>query len=104
MNYIYNYYVFYLRPKATNNFFPKTIFKSIKKAYKEEKTRHWIFTTKTTIYKTFIPSFKHPPIYIKERATLKRYQEPSYLKYYLKKTKEWHQIKNKNNKIITIQT
>ena len=37
MNYIYNYYIFYLRFKTINNFFPKTIFRSIKKAYKEEK-------------------------------------------------------------------
>ncbi len=73
MNYIYNYYTFYLKPKATNNFFFKTIFKPIKKTYRKEEIRHWILTTKTTIYKTFIPSSKHPPIYIKERATLEKY-------------------------------
>ena len=33
MNYIYNCYRFYLRPKIINNFFFKTIFKFIKKVY-----------------------------------------------------------------------
>ena len=40
MNYIYDYYVFHLEPKVINNFFFKTIFKSIKKVYREEKTRY----------------------------------------------------------------
>ncbi len=72
MNCIYDYYVFYLRFKATNNFFFKVIFKVIKKVYKEKETRYWILTTKTTIYKTFILSLKHLPIYIKKEAILKR--------------------------------
>ena len=72
MIYIYNYCAFYLRSKTTNNFFLKTIFKLIKKTYKEEKTRYWIFIIKTTIYKTFTPSLERPPIYIKEKAILKR--------------------------------
>jgi len=88
MNYIYNYCVFYLRPKTTNNFFPKAIFKPIKKVYIKEKTRYWIFTIRITIYKTFISSSEHPLIYIKERATLERCQEPSYLEHYLEKVKE----------------
>ncbi len=73
MNCIYNYCIFYLKPKATNNFFFKTIFKPIKKTYKEEKTKHWIFIIKTTIYKTFILSFEYPSIYIKEETILERY-------------------------------
>ncbi len=72
MNYIYNYYILHLRSKATNNFFSKTMFKPIKKTYKEEETRHWIFTIKTTIYSTFILLLEHPPIYIKEEVILKR--------------------------------
>ncbi len=40
MNYIYNYYIFYLGFKVINNFFFKTIFKPIKKIYKEKETRH----------------------------------------------------------------
>jgi len=40
MNCIYNYYIFHLRFKAINNFFFKTIFKLIKKTYKEKETRH----------------------------------------------------------------
>ncbi len=73
MNCIYNYYIFHLRSKAINNFFFKTIFGSIKKIYREKETRHWIFTTKTAIYKIFILSLEYPPIYIKEEAILERY-------------------------------
>ena len=40
INCIYNYYTFYLRFKVINNFFFKTMFKLIKKMYKEEKTRY----------------------------------------------------------------
>ncbi len=40
INYIYDYYTLYLRSKAINNFFLKTIFKPIKKTYKKEKTRY----------------------------------------------------------------
>ena len=40
INYIYNYYAFYLEPKAINNFFFKVIFRFIKKMYKEEETRY----------------------------------------------------------------
>ncbi len=72
MNYIYNYYVFYLKFKTTNNFFFRIIFKFIKKVYREKEMRHWIFTIKTTIYRTFILSFEYLPIYIKEGAILKR--------------------------------
>ena len=72
MNCIYDYYIFYLKSKAIYNFFFKTIFKLIKKMYKEEKIRYWIFIIKITIYKTFILSFKHPPIYIKDETILKR--------------------------------
>ncbi len=53
INYIYNYYVFYLRLKTINNFFFKTIFRFIKKVYREEETRHQIFTIRTTKYGTF---------------------------------------------------
>ncbi len=60
----------------------------MKKTYKEKETRYWILTTKTTIYRTFIPLLEHPPIYIKEGAILKGYQKPSYLEYYLEKAKE----------------
>ncbi len=88
MNYIYNYYIFHLKPKATNNFFSKTIFKLIKKIYKEKKTRCQIFTTRTTIYRTFTLSFEYPSIYIKEKTTLKRYQKSSCLEHYLKKAKK----------------
>ncbi len=73
MNYIYNYYVFYLESKIIYNFFSKVIFKLIKKTYKEEETRYQIFTIKTTIYKIFVSSFEHPPIYIKKEVTLERY-------------------------------
>ncbi len=73
MNYIYNYYTFYLEFKVINNFFFKAIFKSIKKTYKKEETRHWIFTIGITMYKTFISSPEHLPIYIKEEAMLKKY-------------------------------
>ena len=72
MNYIYNYYTLYLKLKATNNFFLKTIFKSIKKTYKKEETKHWIFIIKIAIYRTFIPLFEYPPICVKEGATLER--------------------------------
>ncbi len=37
MNYIYNYYIFYLRFKIINNFFFKAIFRFIKKIYKKNK-------------------------------------------------------------------
>ncbi len=88
MNYIYDYCVFYLKFKVINNFFFKTMFRFMKKAYKEEKTKHWIFITKITIYKIFILSFEHPPIYIKKGAILERCQKPFYLKHYFKKVKE----------------
>ncbi len=39
MNYIYDYCVFYLRFKATNNFFFKAMFKFIKKVYREKEIR-----------------------------------------------------------------
>jgi len=64
------------------------MFKPIKKAYREEETRHWIFIIRTTIYRTFISSSKHPPIYIKKEAILERYQKPFYLEYYLEKAKK----------------
>ncbi len=35
-----NYYIFYLKFKTTNNSFSKAIFKSIKKIYTKEETRH----------------------------------------------------------------
>ncbi len=73
MNYIYNYYIFHLKSKTTYNFFFKTMFKLIKKVYKEEETRYWILIIRTTIYEIFILSSKYPPIYIKEEATLERY-------------------------------
>ncbi len=88
INCIYNYCIFHLEPKTTNNFFFRTMFRFIKKIYRKEETRYWILIIKTTIYKTFIPSFEHPPIYVKERAILERYQESSYLKYYFEKIKE----------------
>ncbi len=73
MNCIYNYYTFYLEFKTINNFFLKAMFKPMKKAYKEKKTKHWIFTIRTTIYKTFTLLFEYLSIYIKEEAILKRY-------------------------------
>ncbi len=73
INYIYNYYAFHLGPKATYNFFPKAIFRPIKKVYREKETKYQILITRTTIYKTFISSSEHPPIYIRKRGTLKRY-------------------------------
>jgi len=73
MNCIYNYYTLHLKFKAINNLFFGAIFKPIRKPYKKEETRYWILTIRTTIYRTFISSFKHPPIYIKEEAILKRY-------------------------------
>ncbi len=73
MNCIYNYYTFYLGLKAIYNFFFRTIFRLIKKVYRKEKTKHWILTIRTTIYRTFIPSPEHPPIYIKKGATLEGY-------------------------------
>ena len=72
MSCIYNYYRYHLGSKATNNFFLKAIFKSIRKVYIKEEIRYWIFTTRTTIYGTFILLLKHLPIYIKEKAILKR--------------------------------
>src|SRR6266566_6358213 len=50
MNCIYNYYIFYLRFKTINNFFLRIMFKFIRKVYRKEKIRYWIFTIKTTIY------------------------------------------------------
>ena len=88
MNYIYNYYALHLKSKATNNFFFKTIYKPINKTYREEEIKYWILITKTTIYRTFIPSFEYLLIYIKEKTTLEGYQKPSCLKHYLEKTKE----------------
>ncbi len=73
MNCIYNYYILHLRFKTTNNFFFKTIFKFIKKVYREEETRYWILTTRTTIYKTFTLLLEHLLIYIKEGAILEGY-------------------------------
>ena len=73
MNYIYNYYTLYLRSKVIYNFFLKTIFKFIKKVYREEETRYWIFIIRTTMYKTFILSLKYLPIYIKKEVILKGY-------------------------------
>jgi len=40
MNYIYDYCTFHLGFKAIYNFFSKVIFRSIKKIYKEEKTKY----------------------------------------------------------------
>ncbi len=73
INYIYNYYILHLGFKTINNFFSRTIFKLIKKAYKEEETKHWIFIIKTTMYRIFISSSEYPPIYIKEKAILEGY-------------------------------
>ncbi len=73
INYIYDYYIFYLKFKTTYNFFFKAMFKFIKKVYKEEKIRYQIFIIKITMYKTFILSSEHLPIYIKEGAILERY-------------------------------
>src|SRR6266566_2599998 len=102
MNCIYDYCAFYLGFKVINNFFFKTMFRSMRKTYTFEETEYWILTIRTTIYRTFIPSSEHPPIYIKEKATLERYQELSCLEHYLKKAKEWYRNKNKNDEIATI--
>ncbi len=72
INYIYNYCAFHLKSKAINNFFLKTMFRPMKKVYKEEKTRYQIFTIRIAMYRTFILSFKYPPIYIKKETILKR--------------------------------
>jgi len=64
------------------------MFKSIRKIYKKEETRYWIFTIKTTIYKIFILLLKYPPIYIKEGVILERCQKPFCLEYYFEKIKE----------------
>ncbi len=71
MNYIYNYCTFYLKPKATNNFFLKAMFKLIKRIYTFEETEYWILIIRTTMYRIFTSSSEHPPIYIKKGATLK---------------------------------
>ncbi len=73
MNCIYDYYIFYLKFKTINNFFFKIMFKPMKKIYKEEEIKYWIFIIKTTMYKTFISLFEHPSIYIKKEIILKRY-------------------------------
>ncbi len=73
INCIYDYCVFYLEFKAINNFFSRAIFRLIKKIYIEKETRYQIFTIRTAIYRTFIPSSKHLLIYVKEGAILKRY-------------------------------
>ncbi len=88
MNYIYNYCVFHLRFKATNNFFFKVIFKLIKRIYTFEEIEHWICTIKTAIYRTFTLSFEYSLIYIKEEAMLERYQKSCYLEHYFEKAKE----------------
>jgi len=49
------------------------MFRLIKKVYKKEEMRYWILTIRTTMYRTLIPSSKHPPIYIKKGAILKGY-------------------------------
>ncbi len=73
MNYIYNYYIFYLKLKTIYNFFLKVIFRPMKKVYREEETKYWIFITKTTIYRTFISSFEYFLIYIKEEVIFEGY-------------------------------
>ena len=88
MNYIYNYYIFYLESKAINNFFFKAMFIFIKKVYREEEIRHQIFIIRIAIYRTFISLFKYLSIYIKERVILKRYQKSFYLEYYFEKIKK----------------
>ncbi len=75
----------------------------MKRVYTFEEIEYWIFTIRTTIYGTFILSFEHPPIYIKEEAMLKGCQELSYLEYYLEKVKEWYKNQNKNDDITIIQ-
>jgi len=88
MNYIYNYYIFYLKFKIINNFFSKVIFRFIRKIYTKEETKHWIFIIKITIYRTFISLFEYSLIYIKEEAMLERYQKSCYLEHYFEKAKE----------------
>ncbi len=73
MNCIYDYCIFYLGFKPIYNFFFRVIFRPMKKVYKKEETKHWIFTTKIIIYRTFILSFEYLSIYIKEKAMLERY-------------------------------
>ncbi len=48
------------------------MFRFIKKIYTKEEMRHWILIIRTAIYRTFILSFKHFPIY-KKKAILKEY-------------------------------
>ncbi len=72
MNCIYNYCIFYLKSKIINNFFFKPIFRSIRKAYREEETRYWIFIIRIAIYRIFILLLEYLPIYIKKEVILKR--------------------------------
>ncbi len=103
MSCIYDYCAFHLGPKATNNFFPRAMFRPMRRAYTFEETEHWILTTRTAMYGTFTPSPEHPPMCIKEGATLEGCQEPSCLEHYLEKAKEWHRNRNKNDEAATTQ-
>ncbi len=69
----------------------------------KEEIKHWIVTIKITIYRTFILSFKHFSMYIKERAILEGCQESFCLKHYFEKTKKWYKNKNKDDRTIIIQ-
>ncbi len=88
MNCFYDYYIIYLKLKATNNFFSRFIIRLLKKVYKEDKTRYWILVKQTTIHRTFTLIPEHPPMYIKEEAILEIYKELTYLEHYLVKTQE----------------
>ncbi len=62
-----------MKLKTIYNFFLKVIFRPMKKVYREEETKYWIFITKTTIYRTFISSFEYFLIYIKEEVIFEGY-------------------------------
>ncbi len=66
------------------------MFRSMRKIYIEEEMRHWIFTIRIAMYGIFIPLFEHPPMCMRDGATLEGCQEPSCLEHYFEKAKEWH--------------
>lgn len=101
MNCIYDYCAMHLGPKATNNFFPRPVNRPLRRAYREDETRHWILASRTASYATFTPSPEHPPMCLKEKATLEGCQEPACLEHYIAKAQEWHRIRDKSDEVHT---
>ena len=62
------------------------MFKPIKKAYTFEEIENWILITRTTMYKTFISSLEHPPIYIKKKNYIERILKTLLLRTLLRKS------------------